>query len=139
MASSEHDQLPNMPESHSASSTTNTPIEPRDVLQDVMQVVEKSLEGIEDQIPVEGRLTRTVAIHVTWELQQCIRDEMKGDTDLKNYAVITARSTTTAWVTNVIQYVEGTWGRTGVALLEDFMILIAGGKTTSEFSIEQTS
>lgn len=66
------------------------------------------------------------AFEITWQLQQCIRDELDGNPDLGPVLTITGDSLH-AWATSCHEYVQTTWKEAGELFLVDLEIFL--GKT----------
>ncbi|KAH9203285.1 hypothetical protein DL95DRAFT_419169 [Leptodontidium sp. 2 PMI_412] len=58
-----------------------------------------------------GQKADKVAFHVSWQLQECIRQEFDGDIDLAPVLTVTGKEN--AWATNSLEYVRTTWGELG--------------------------
>lgn len=73
-----------------------------------------------------------VTFDITWQLQQCIRDELDGSPDLGPVLTVTGNSLH-AWATSCHEYVQATWkeGDCGEQFLMDLEILLGKIFTTS--------
>jgi hypothetical protein len=56
---------------------------------------------------------RTVIFEMNWELEECIRKELKGKPDLAPILTITGDSRGNSWAASYQQYVNETWGELG--------------------------
>lgn len=56
---------------------------------------------------------RTATFKMHWELEECIRKELKGKPDLASVLTITGDSRGNSWATSYQEYVKETWGELG--------------------------
>ena len=75
-----------------------------------------------------------VTVNVTWQLQQCIRDELDGSPDLSPALTISGNSSH-AWAVSCLEYVETTWLSVGRQFLSELEMILGKTDTTKTLGL----
>jgi hypothetical protein len=84
-------------------------------IQNIAQVVHSTVCRVYNEHAISGA-TEEVLISITWQLQQCIRDELEGNPDLGSVLTISGNASH-SWAAPCLEYVKVTWGSLGVQIL----------------------
>jgi hypothetical protein len=86
------------------------------------QVVDSTVRRSYDEEAI-GERSCHVFIGITWQLQQCIRDELEGNPDLTSVLTISGNASH-SWAVPCREYVKATWGGLGLRFLDGFEICL---------------
>lgn len=85
------------------------------VLQNVMNSYSRIAGAPADDIDV--------TIEISWQLQQCIQDELEGNLDLSSVLTITGNEAH-SWASPCFEYVQAIWTSFGVRVIEKLMMCL---------------
>ena len=91
--------------------------------QEVVQSVSLTVSRIYSELAIGVGTELEILINITWQLQQCLRDELESNPNLGSVLTISGDALH-SWAAPCSEYVEVTWGTFGLRLFKDFEICL---------------